>query len=107
MDYDSRILVSSVSLICQDFQCMFSLWTFSPRINTRDDFRKSLLCFTDAAFSLESWLNNNLENRLFVTNYSQDIYEQLQVHNFNPDQKHVLSKSRNHNGFSGYLLFVW
>ena len=37
MEYDSRIWVSnaSVSLICRDFQCTF---------------RKSLSCFTDAAF---------------------------------------------------------
>ena len=37
IEYDSRILVSdsSVSVICQDFQYIF---------------RKSLLCFTDAAF---------------------------------------------------------
>ena len=37
MEYDLRIWVSdsSVSVICQDFQCIF---------------RKNLLCFADAAF---------------------------------------------------------
>ena len=46
MEYDSRIWVSnaSVSLICRDFQCTF---------------RKSLSCFTDAAFlSIKKWKEN-------------------------------------------------
>ena len=45
-------------------------------------FRKSLLCFTNAAFvQINQWQENKLwERRWFFNNYSSDIYEQLQVH---------------------------
>ena len=54
----------------------------------------------------KKWQQNKLENRWFVTNNSQDIYEQLQVHNFNAAQEIVLFKLRNPNGLSGYLLVL-
>ena len=84
MEYDSRILVSSVNLICQDFQCVFRYEYLVPE-SIQGEFivkRKSLLCFAEAGLSkIKKWQQNKLENRWFVTNYSWDIYEQLQVHN--------------------------
>ena len=44
---------------------------------------------------------NKLESRWFVTNYSSDIYEQLQAHNWNSAQEIVAFMSINTNGFRG------
>ena len=58
----------------------FSLWIFSPKINAENEF--ILFCWCRLAIN-KKWQENKLENHWFVTNYSQDIYKQLQVHNFN------------------------
>ena len=68
MEYDSRILVSdsSVSVICQDFQYIF---------------RKSLLCFTDAAFI---WIKNDKRTSYKKAADLSTIIRQTLMNNYKP-----------------------
>ena len=48
------------------------------------------MCFTDAGLSeIKKWQESKLENGWFVTNYSKDIHEHLQVNNLNAAKKRV------------------
>ena len=50
IEYDSLILVSSVNLIRQDFQCGFRYELFSLRINAGNYFRKKSITFMKISF---------------------------------------------------------
>ena len=51
MEYDSRILVSSVNLVYLDFQCAYRYECLVLESTQGNDFRKILLWFTDAGLS--------------------------------------------------------